>query len=422
METHMALTIRTPLEQARPGSVLAEPAFHPLTMQLLLPAGSPLTPQAISMLVRSGVRQVALMDLEGVQDAPSAANPFAARISDLPPAAPTLSAAPEIRDAAPPAVEPQAVAVRPPSSAPVFPEERLEVVAREVVTRNFAAIREIERQFHQSSSVDFQKVDGCVQTTLREIVLNREILESLVDLRVYDEYTYAHSANVMSLALLMGVTLGFNYEKLRTLGVGAMLHDIGKTMIPDFILNKPGRLTPAEFDVIKTHPERGLKMIAHHRWATADIQAVILHHHERWDGRGYPHGLKGKDIPEMARIVSVVDVYDALVSRRVYKEPMPPDQAYQLILSGMNTQFEARMVWAFQNLIVPYPCNAVVVLSNGDVAKVRRVNKNDPLRPVVEMQDGTQVDLASQQGLVVKDLHRPPLGAPAFGDSGTVAS
>lgn len=420
----MPLTIRTPLDQVRPGSVLAEPAFHPLTMQLLLPAGSPLTPQAISMLVRSGVRQVALMDFEGVQEAVTPPNPFAARISELPPSPPPspppVAAFVSQVDAPPPA--PTVAIPGPVKHAPSFPEERLEVVAREVVTRNFAAIREIERQFHQSSSVDFQKVDGCVQTTLREIVLNREILESLVDLRVYDEYTYAHSANVMSLALLMGVTLGFNYEKLRVLGVGAMLHDIGKTMIPDFILNKPGRLTPAEFDVIKTHPERGLKMIAHHRWASPDIQAVILHHHERWDGRGYPHGLKGKDIPEMARIVSVVDVYDALVSRRVYKEPMPPDQAYQLILSGMNSQFEARMVWAFQNLIVPYPCNAVVVLSNGDVAKVRRVNKNDPLRPVVEMENGTQVDLAGQQGLVVRDLYRPPLGDAASGGTGTVAS
>ena len=415
----MPLTIRTPLHQVRPGSVLAEPAFHPLTMQLLLPAGSPLTPQAISMLVRSGVRQVALMDFEGVQDAAAPPNRFAARISELPPSPSPVAGIASHGDMPPPA--PGVARPEPGRHAPTFPEERLEVVAREVVTRNFAAIREFERQFHQSSSVDFQKVDGCVQTTLREIVLNREILESLVDLRVYDEYTYAHSANVMSLALLMGVTLGFNYEKLRVLGVGAMLHDIGKTMIPDFILNKPGRLTPAEFDVIKLHPERGLKMIAHHRWASPDIQAIILHHHERWDGRGYPHGLKGRDIPEMARIVSVVDVYDALVSRRVYKEPMPPDQAYQLILSGMNSQFEARMVWAFQNFIVPYPCNAVVVLSNGVVAKVRRVNKNDPLRPVVDMEDGTQVDLAGQQGLVVRDLYRQPIGDAASGRAGTVA-
>lgn len=404
----MPQTIRTPLEQARPGAVLAEPAFHPLTMQLLLPAGSPLTAQSISMLVRSGVRHLALMDFDGAVGTPSTPPQFASG-SPAPKPSPVPSVQVETVES------PHQVASVP--STPVFPEAKLEVVAREVVTRNFAAIREIERQFHQSASVDFQKVDSCVQTTLREIVLNREILESLVDLRVYDEYTYAHSANVMSLALLMGVTLGFDYEKLRILGTGAMLHDIGKTMIPDFILNKPGRLTPAEFDVIKTHPERGLKMIGHHRWATPDIKAIILHHHERWDGRGYPHGLKGKDIPELARIVSVVDVYDALVSKRVYKEPMPPDQAYQFIISGMNTQFEARMIWAFQNLIVPYPCNAVVVLSNGDVAKVRKANKNDPLRPVVELQDGQRLDLTSQQGLFVKDLYRPPLD-----QAGSVAS
>jgi putative nucleotidyltransferase with HDIG domain len=290
---------------------------------------------------------------------------------------------------------------------PRFSETRLEQVAKEVVTRNFHTIREVEAQFSNSAKIDFEKVDNCVQSTIREIILNKELLESLADLRIYDEFTYAHSANVMSFALLMGVTLGYNYEMLRTLGTGAMLHDIGKTLIPDFILHKPGKLTEAEFEVMRSHPERGLKAIQGFKWSSPEVRAIVLHHHERFNGSGYPHGLKGRDIPEMARVVGLCDTYDALVAKRIYKPGIPPYQAYQIIINSMNVHFEARMVWAFQNLVVPYPKNCIVVLSTGEVAKVTKVNRDDPLRPSVEMENGSVIDLARQGKAVVADIYRP---------------
>ncbi|MBM3274632.1 MAG: HD-GYP domain-containing protein [Candidatus Sericytochromatia bacterium] len=403
----MNTSIRTPIEKVRPGMVLAEPVFHPTTMQMLLSAGTPISHQNISLLLRSGVQTISVINFaptkaDGAAQTRQMPNMFK---GGAPQANPGTGDYPGFGG-----MFKQEAAKGTPTVAralPRFSETRLEQVAKEVVTRNFQTIREVEAQFSYSAKIDFEKVDNCVQTTIREIILNKELLESLADLRIYDEYTYAHSANVMSFALLMGVTLGYNYEQLRTLGTGAMLHDVGKTLIPDFILHKPGKLTEAEFEVMRSHPDRGLKAIQSYKWAVPDVKAIVLHHHERFNGTGYPHGLKGRDIPEMARVVGLCDVYDALVAKRMYKAGIPPYQAYQIILNSMNVHFEARMVWAFQNFIVPYPKNCVVVLSSGDIAKVTQVNRDDPLRPVVEMENGQIVDLTKQGKLVVTDIYRP---------------
>ncbi|MNX81967.1 Cyclic di-GMP phosphodiesterase response regulator RpfG [compost metagenome] len=209
----------------------------------------------------------------------------------------------------------------------------------------------------------------------------------------------------MSLSLLMGVTLGYTPAQLRMLGIGALLHDIGKNQIPDFILNKPAKLTEAEFNVMKSHPEKGLRLIENYRWATPEIKGIIMHHHEKWAGGGYPYNLKGTNIPEMARVVAVCDVWDALISNRVYKKGMPPERAYKIILEGMDTHFERRMVWAFQHFIVPYPKNALVVLNSGEVAKVVKVNREACQLPVVEL-EGQLIDLAKHGRLQVSDLYR----------------
>ena len=401
----MNTSIRTPIDKIRAGMVLAEPVFHPTSRQLLMSAGTSLTHQNISLLYRSGVQHISVINFAEQAPSGAATMPLAPDVfGGQAPVAASGASYPGFGKMFRPQTTGPAAPVR---ALPRFSESRLENVAKEVVTRNFQTLKEIQSQFAYSAKIDFERVDHSVQNTLREIVLNKELLESLADLRIYDEFTYAHSANVMSLSLLMGVTLGYNYELLRTLGIGAMLHDIGKTFIPDFILNKPGKLSPSEYEALKSHPERGVKAMAGHAWATTEIKAIVLHHHERFNGTGYPHGLKGKDIPEMARIVALCDVYDSMVAKRAFKPGMPPYQAYQTILNAMNVLFEARMVWAFQNFIVPYPKNCVVVLNSGEIAKVVKVNRDDPLRPVIEYEEGRIDDLSKQQGKVVSDLYRP---------------
>ena len=411
----MASTVQTALENLKPGMVLAETVYHPGGHQPLLVTGTVVTANVISTLYRVGLKSVLTFDFESVDAAPPTSRPA----SDPPPLQgdpirPTRESRGISRTGPLGSLFPSRPVGTPRMSSPAHQtpnevqraqNEKIEKIARDVVNHNVRSIREIARTYKESATLDFDKADSCVQQTLQEIVLNREILSSLVDLRVRDEYTYAHSANVMSLALLMGVTLGYPVEKLRILGIGALLHDIGKNLIPDFILNKAGKLTEAEFSVMRTHPEKGLRLIQNHRWATSEIKGIVLHHHERWDGKGYPYGLKGDDIPEMARVVAVCDVWDALISNRVYKRGMPPNHAYKIILDGMDTHFERRMVWSFQNFIVPYPKNALVLLNSGEVAKVVQVNREDSVRPVIEM-NGSWIDLSRHGRLQIVDLYR----------------
>ncbi len=428
----MNASIRTTLEDLRPGMVLAEPVYHPGNRQQLLAPGTVISAHNISLLYRAGVPAVVVINFNAqAHGAPAHEEPVQAPPPPAPPVVPAAmpSRAPQAATsktgplgnlfqsgflpkrpapAAPARTGPLPQLPPRPETGPLsrVSEERIEKLARDVVSHNVTSIREIAKTYKDSAAIDFDKADTCVQTTIQEIIMNKEILNSLCDLRVYDEYTYAHSANVMSLSLLMGVTLGYPIDKLRQLGIGALLHDIGKNLVPDFILNKPGKLTDAEFTVMKTHPEKGLRLVQNHRWATPEIKGIIMHHHEKWAGGGYPYGLKGNDIPEMARVVAVCDVWDALISNRVYKKGMPPNQAYKIILDSMDTHFERRMVWAFQNFIVPYPKNSHVLLNSGEIAKVYAVNREDPTRPVVEL-EGQFIDLRQHGRLVVTDLFRP---------------
>jgi putative nucleotidyltransferase with HDIG domain len=403
--------------------VLAEPVYHPSSFQQLLGPGTVLDQTNIYLLVRCGVASVPVFTFQTpeapLDHAEPEAEPKPRRALTGPLGNPfkTVAAAPAV-PAAPPPQRPRTgtlgralgVPQKPAAGkqSPVaarFTESKLEKLAKDVTTQNLSSIRTIQQKYKESAAIDFQAADDCVQSTITQIVNNKELLNSLCDLRVYDEYTYAHSANVMSLSLLMGVTLGYPPAQLRVLGIGALLHDIGKNQIPDFILNKPAKLTEAEFNVMKSHPEKGLRLIENYRWATPEIKAIVMHHHEKWAGGGYPYNLKGTNIPEMARVVAVCDVWDALISNRVYKKGMPPERAYKIILEGMDTHFERRMVWAFQHFIVPYPKNALVVLNSGEVAKVVEVNREACQLPVVEL-DGQLVDLAKHGRLQVSDLYR----------------
>ena len=154
-----------------------------------------------------------------------------------------------------------------------------------------------------------------------------------------DRYTSEHSHRVAEYARLIGAHMGFAGEELDSLYRSALLHDIGKIAVPDAILNKPSRLTDEEFDIMKRHTTIGAAMLDQlHRYRNEPLvrtaHEICRWHHERWDGRGYPDGLSGDQIPISAQVVAMADVYDALVSKRVYKDAYAPDVAVQMILHG----------------------------------------------------------------------------------------
>ena len=158
-----------------------------------------------------------------------------------------------------------------------------------------------------------------------------ECISSALDAR--DPYTGDHSRRVSDTATVLAKMLGLADDEIQEIHIAAHLHDIGKIGIPDSILLKPGRLDDEEWVLMKQHPQIGADILSKSP-SFSRISAIILHHHERYDGKGYPDGLKGEDIPIAAQVVSIVDVYDALVSPRVYKKAFPHEQAMQMIMNG----------------------------------------------------------------------------------------
>lgn len=396
------------ISQLQPGMVVQADVLHPVTRQIVLKGGAPLSAQAIAMLASLGLREVSIA-ARPVQKAALTGplgNPFTARKA--------LDAVTGAGRTVTPGLKQleqtlggqlNLLKERLPKSKDVKRTLELAPVVQEVIQRNVHTVKQLDKAFLETAKVDIRTVDRCVSGTISEIIHNREVLENLHDLRCYDAYTAAHSANVMSLSLVVGLTLGYSFEQLRILGVGALMHDLGKHDVPDAILNKPAKLTDQEFTVMKTHPEHSAHILKDYAWATKDIIEIALYHHEKHNGTGYPRRLAGDRIPQMAMIAAIVDVYDALISRRVYKQPMAPHMVYKIITDGEGTHFDPGVVRAFQKFIVPYPAGAEVKLTSGEVARVMKVNRSEPRRPVV-MLEGQIVDLVRHDRLEVVDLHQ----------------
>lgn len=220
----------------------------------------------------------------------------------------------------------------------------------------------------------------------------------IADLKSYDEYTYHHSLSVAVLAIAIGTGLGLNLVQLKRLGQCAIMHDIGKTDIPLEIINKPGRLTNEEFEIIKQHAVKSGEYLERGEIGDAEIWSSVVHHHEKMDGSGYPDGLKGDDIPFFSKIISVADVYDAVTSYRSYRKPMPPGEAIEMVMSEIGRSFEYKIVKVFIDKLELYPINSVVELTNNRLGLV--VDNTDNLRPTLRMlDDGSIVDLMNLDNL-----------------------
>lgn len=219
-------------------------------------------------------------------------------------------------------------------------------------------------------------VQNVVETLIRERVLN------LLELNYLDAPLFSHSFNVFIISVLIESYLYNEKEFLYNLGLSAVLHDIGKIFIDKKILNKPDQLTREEFKEIQKHPLLGYEYIRKHGIGE-EICRGILEHHERYNGSGYPFGKRGEEINIYAQIIAVADVYDALISNRVYRKALPPNEVYEYILSQNNILFSPRVVRTFTKTIYPFPVGTIVRLSNNAVGFVSKNNPSLPLRPVV---------------------------------------
>ncbi|MFT9056434.1 MAG: HD-GYP domain-containing protein [Ethanoligenens sp.] len=182
-----------------------------------------------------------------------------------------------------------------------------------------------------------------------------EVTECLIAaLEARDSYTQGHSLRVADMSVEIASAMGFQDENLETLHMAAHLHDIGKIGIPDAILYKPGKLLPEEWERIKQHPEIGYTILSKSKDLSA-VADIVLHHHERWDGKGYPSGLSGQDIPISSRIIAVADTYDAITSNRPYRAFVTPQYALEEIRRSAGTQLDPTVVQIMMELFESHP-------------------------------------------------------------------
>ena len=229
-----------------------------------------------------------------------------------------------------------------------------------------------------------------VEDIVDELFANRDIMVNMLDLSSYDNYTCSHSLNVGILSIVLAMAMGFPRSETVGIGAGALLHDIGKVFISKPILQKNGPLTDEEFEIVKKHPKDGYEYISKRYHIPLRHCATILDHHEKFDGTGYPSGKIGTDISIFGRICAVADVYDALSSKRPYRDAMPPCECVEYIMGGSDSLFDPKVVDVFTQRIAPYPVGTSVKLSNGWVGLVVENYVSYSLRPKVRIyqQDG----------------------------------
>ena len=226
---------------------------------------------------------------------------------------------------------------------------------------------------------------GIVNELLDYIVEKENVNTNLYEVKSYDDYTYIHCVDTSIMSSFLGLNLGIKGKELRELGMAAILHDIGKTKVPNNLINKKGPLTEEEFMVVKKHTIFGAEILKKSSLFSKEVIDSVCQHHERVDGKGYPYGLKDKEINYFAKIISICDVYTALSSNRSYRKRFNPNEAYEQILSGAYSSFDYSIVKVFRETFAIYPLGCCLKLSNDIEGYVVRQNKYYPDRPVIRV-------------------------------------
>lgn len=250
-------------------------------------------------------------------------------------------------------------------------------------------------------------IDDCIyiaNNIVEEIRESESMIVETINLSTYDNYTYTHSVNVDILSVILGVACGLRDDELRKLSQAALLHDIGKTYVPIEILNKPGKLTDEEFEEIKKHPRYGYDMLKDNYDVSSVTRISILSHHENEDGSGYPRSLTSEHIHLFAKIIHIADVYDALTTKRVYKDAMNPADALEYLMGNAGRLFDKELVTTFMDYIAPYPLGVQVELSTGQKGLVVKNNRAMLSRPIVRLDSGTLIDLMEQLDVTIVKL------------------
>ena len=301
------------------------------------------------------------------------------RGADVPPEAPVAEAVPVSQDIAPLQAYDERVQRL---LEPVSQSEELQRAARLLASAR-GAVKHMFQDARMGRAIDQQVMRAVVDDIADSVTRNAGALISLARVKTADEYTYMHSVAVCALMVALARQLGLPDDETRAAGFAGLLHDVGKADIPLEILNKPGRLSDEEFAIVREHPRKGWERLRAAGIDDAVALDVCLHHHERYDGTGYPDRLAGEGITLLARMGAVCDVYDAITSNRPYKAGWDPAESLKRMASWKG-HFDERVFQAFVRSLGIYPVGSLVRLSNGRLAVVVEPSPRSLLKPVVK--------------------------------------
>lgn len=280
------------------------------------------------------------------------------------------------------------------------------IAAKKILFKAKEAVVSIFSDVRMGNAVKYDDVVSLADEINQSIARNPSALISLSRLKNADNYTYLHSVAVCVLMIALGRQLGLKHEVLKQVGIAGLLHDIGKVFIPHEVLNKPGKLTDEEFNIVKTHPRKGWEFLKSSEEISDLILDVCRHHHERVDGMGYPDKLSGEALTLFARMGAVCDVYDAITSNRCYKKGWEPAESIRKMAEWKNGHFDEAIFHAFVKTVGIYPTGTLLKLKSGRLGVVTDQSKKSLIKPIVKVFFSTRSNAHILQEII--DLSKSP--------------
>jgi putative nucleotidyltransferase with HDIG domain len=267
--------------------------------------------------------------------------------------------------------------------------------------RSIASLtRNIFQDMVSGRTMDYDRLSYIAEQILGSVQEDCSIINCICEVRKKDEYTYYHSINVAFYSMLIAKWLKLSRDDIKKAVLSGLLHDIGKIKIPDAILNKKGRLTKEEFEIVKSHPVHGYEIADGIELLDRDIKNAILHHHERMDGSGYPFRYSAKNINLYSRIVAVADVFDAMTSERIYKGKNTPFEVFHMFLAEGAVMFDIRILNVFMKNMANYLTGSRVQLSSGETGDIVYIPYQCLIFPIVKAAD-RYIDLSQDSDIKI---------------------
>jgi putative nucleotidyltransferase with HDIG domain len=336
--------------QVRPDMILAKPVMKPARNIILLTENTVLTQRMIDMLMSSGCHAVDILEDVSTDDT-------------------------------------------------VFFEDAAKF--QKTYSLMLSSLNNAFEKIRNSQSIPVPQLEELTLQSL-DIICYREVLKLLNTIKI-DNYTLKHSINVALVAGSLAQWLGLPKQVVSEVIVAGMLHDIGKMMIPDKILNKPGKLLAYEMSVVRCHPFHSFQLVQP-SLIPEEIKYAILQHHERLDGSGYPEGLSGDAVSPLAQIIAIADIYDAMTSPHVYREALSPLQAIQEFLLAMFGKLNPQMCFVLADKIKDLLIGHLIVLNDGQTGKIVQFSHNQSCRPLIQLYDGQYIDLEKYPEMQVEKV------------------